>query len=70
MLAWAAKEIRVMLTHDVATMSRYASDRVEAGLPMPGVIEIPATLPLAIGIEELVLIAEVSLDRVWEGQVR
>lgn len=69
-LAWAANEDRVMLTHDVATMSRYAYDRVEASLPMPGVLEIPASLPLAIGIEELVLIAEVSLDGEWEGQVR
>ena len=70
MLAWAAEENRILLTHDVATMSRYAYDRVEAGLPMPGVFEIPTGLPLAVGIEELVLIAEVSLDGEWEGQVR
>ena len=69
-LAWAAEEKRILLTHDVATMSRYAYDRVEAGLPMPGVFEIPTSLPLALGIEELVLIAEVSLDGEWEGQVR
>jgi hypothetical protein len=58
---------RILLTHDVATMSRYAYDRVEAGLPMPGVFEIPTSLPFAVGIEELVLIAEVSLDGEWEG---
>jgi hypothetical protein len=69
-LAWAAEENRILLTHDLATMSRYAYDRVEAGLPMPGVFEIPTTLPLAVGIEELVLIAEVSLDGEWDGQVR
>ncbi|HZJ04729.1 MAG TPA: DUF5615 family PIN-like protein [Nocardioidaceae bacterium] len=69
-LAWAAEEKRILLTHDVATMSRYAYDRVEEGLPMPGVFEIPTSLPLALGIEELVLIAEVSLDGEWEGQVR
>jgi hypothetical protein len=69
-LAWAAEEKRILLTHDVATMSRYAYDRVEAGLPMPGVFEIPTSLPLAVGIEELVLTAEVSLDGEWEGQVR
>lgn len=68
--ARTAAENRVLLTHDVATMSRYAFDRVEAGLPMPGVFEIPASLPLAVGIEELALIAEVSLDDEWEGQVR
>lgn len=69
-LAWAAEENRILLTHDVATMSRYAYNRVEAGLPMPGVFEIPTSLPLAVGIEELVLVAEVSLDGEWEGQVR
>lgn len=63
-LAWAAEENRILLTHDVATMSRYAYDRVEVGLPMPGVFEIPTSLPLAVGIEEL------SLDGEWEGQVR
>jgi hypothetical protein len=35
-----------------------------------GIFEIPASLPLAVGIEELVLIAEVSLDCEWEEQVR
>ena len=69
-LEWAAAENRVLLTHDVGTMSRYAYDRVEAGLPMPGVFEIPASLPLAVGIEELILIADVSLEGEWEGQVR
>lgn len=70
-LSWAAEENRILLTtHDVATMSRYAYDRVEAGLPMPGVFEIPTSLPLAVGIEELVLIAEASLDGEWDGQIR
>lgn len=37
---------------------------------MPGVFEIPTILPLALGIEELVLIAEVGLDGEWDRQVR
>jgi hypothetical protein len=51
-------------------MSRYAYDRVEAGLPMPGVFEIPTSLPLAVGIDELALIAELALGGEWDGQVR
>lgn len=35
-LAWAAQEGRVLLTHDVTTMTRYAYERVKSGLPMPG----------------------------------
>ena len=35
-LEWAAKEGRVLLTHDVATITRYAYDRIVAGQAMPG----------------------------------
>ncbi|MGQ0605104.1 MAG: DUF5615 family PIN-like protein [Anaerolineales bacterium] len=30
-LEWAARENRVLLTHDVTTMTRYAYERVQAG---------------------------------------
>jgi predicted nuclease of predicted toxin-antitoxin system len=36
-LEWAAQASRVLLTHDVATMTRYAYDRIREGKPMPGV---------------------------------
>lgn len=32
-LEWAARADRVVLTHDVQTMTRYAHERVAAGLP-------------------------------------
>ena len=35
-LEWAAGEDRILLTHDVTTMPIYTSNRLEAGLPMPG----------------------------------
>lgn len=38
-LEWAANENRLLLTHDVATITMYAYGRVNRGLPMPGVIE-------------------------------
>jgi predicted nuclease of predicted toxin-antitoxin system len=38
-LAWAATEGRLVLTHDAATLIGYAYERVAAGLPMPGIIE-------------------------------
>lgn len=60
----------VLLTHDVATMATYAWDRVSAGLPMPGVFEIPADVALARVIEDVLLLAQFSLDGEWEGQVR
>ncbi len=68
-LAWAAMENRVLLTHDVTTMARYASDRIAAGLPMPGIFEISQAIPIGQAIEEILLLAECSLENEWEGQI-
>ena len=69
-LEWAARESRVLLTHDVATITRYAYERVRAGSPMPGVFEVSRTVPVGLAIEEILLIIEYSLEDEWEGQVR
>lgn len=69
-LEWAAKENRVLLTHDLSTMTSYAYERVRAGLPMPGVFEISPTIPTGRSIEDIPIIAECSLEGEWEGQVR
>lgn len=37
-LAWAASQERVLLTHDRQTMPNFAIHRVRAGEPMPGVL--------------------------------
>ena len=68
-LEWAAKENRVLLTHDVTTMSKHSFDRVNQGLPMPGVIEVSQLIPIGEAIEELILIAECSLENEWQNQV-
>jgi len=69
-LEWAAQNGRVLLTHDVATMTRYAYDRVREGKSMPGVFEVGRHVRIGVAIEEIVLLAECSLDGEWEGQVR
>lgn len=69
-LEWAAREGRVLLTHDVTTMRKYAYDRIEAGLPMPGVFELSQDVPIGQAIEEILILAECSLEGEWEGQVR
>jgi hypothetical protein len=69
-LEWCAKEGRILLTHDVSTMTRYAYDRVKAELPMPGVFEVARHVPIGVVIEELLLIVECSDASEWEGQVR
>jgi hypothetical protein len=68
-LEWAAQGGRMVLTHDVSTMTRYAYDRVRAGQPMPGVCEVSREVPMGRAIEDLLMLAECSREREWEGQV-
>jgi hypothetical protein len=69
-LEWAAQTQRVLLTHDVETITLYAYERVRAGQPMPGVFEVSRSIPIGQAIEDIMLIAECSLEGEWEGQVR
>ena len=69
LLAWCAAENRLLLTHDVRTITRYAYERVEAGQPMPGVFEIDQTSSFTQVVEDILLIAEASQEGEWEGQV-
>jgi Domain of unknown function (DUF5615) len=69
-LEWAAQEGRVLLTHDVSTVTHYAYERVRAGKLMPGVFEVSRDVPIGIAIEDILLLAECSMDDEWEGQVR
>src|SRR5207245_10890279 len=69
-LAWAASEGRILITHDVTTMKRAAYDRIAAGLPMPGVFEISQDVSIGRAIEELLLLVFYSDQDEWEGQVR
>jgi len=69
-LEWASQEGRVLLTHDVATITRYAYDRVREDQPMPGVIEISTDAPIRRVIEDILVLVECSQDGELEGQVQ
>lgn len=68
-LEWTASEGRVLLTHDVNTVTAFAYERVAQGLPMPGVFEVSLNVPVSIAIEEILLLAECSVEGEWEGQI-
>lgn len=57
-LAWAAAEGRVLLTHDRRTVPTFAYDRVRAGQPMPGVFVVSDLMPLGQATDEILLAAE------------
>ena len=69
-LEWAAQNARIVLTHDVTTMTNFAYERVQAGLSMPGLFEVSRRVPVGLAIEEILLLDECSLEGEWEGQVR
>jgi predicted nuclease of predicted toxin-antitoxin system len=68
-LAWAAEQGRIVLTHDARTLIGYAYERVAAGLPMPGIIEVRQDQAIGAVIEDLLLLIEASEEGEWEGQV-
>ena len=69
-LEWAALQGRVVITHDVSTLTKHAYDRVSAGQPMRGVFEVGSNVSIGRAIDDLLLLAECSHDGEWEGQVR
>jgi hypothetical protein len=69
-LAWAASEGRILITHDVTTMKQAAYDRITTGLPMPGVFEVSQDVPIGTAVDEILLLALCSDQDEWQGQVR
>lgn len=69
-LAWAAKDDRILLTHDVATITRFAYERVEQGLPMPGVIEVSTDARVGQVIEDILTVIDCSLGGELAGQIQ
>jgi hypothetical protein len=68
-LAWTAEEGRILLTHDVETMPKHAFERVAAGLPMPGIVEVPQDMPVGKAIEQIAMIIGASSPEEWANQV-
>lgn len=68
-LEWAANKDRVLLTHDVSTITKYAYERIRAKKYMPGVIEVSRKVLLGTAISEILYIAEVCDHGELEGQI-
>jgi predicted nuclease of predicted toxin-antitoxin system len=68
-LALAAENSRVLLTHDIATMPGFAYARVSAGQPMPGVFIVNDRAAIGQSIDDVLLYALYSKESEWEGQV-
>jgi predicted nuclease of predicted toxin-antitoxin system len=68
-LAWAAREGRLLVTHDRKTMPDFAFERIAQGHTTPGVLIVPLTMGIGQAIEDLLLIAEASTAADWADRV-
>jgi uncharacterized protein with PIN domain len=68
-LEWCALEQRILLTHDVRTITKFAYERLSSGLVMPGVFEISKRLPTSVVLADLELIATCSQPEDWDARV-
>jgi predicted nuclease of predicted toxin-antitoxin system len=69
-LAWAASQGRILLTHDRKTMTKHAYDRVRAGLPMPEVIVVRNLHPdIGRMVEDILLVVLCSSPDEWKDRV-
>ncbi len=68
-LAWAAGEGRIVLTHDLSTVTKHAFERTARGEAMPGVWEVKSRAPIGRTIDNIILLVNCTLEDEWEGQV-
>ena len=69
MLALAAADNRILVTHDVHTMPRHFGDFLQSGRKSPGVFLLKQQVPVAKVAEALVLIWAASDPSEWENLI-
>lgn len=68
-LAAAAAQGLLVVSHDVNTMTDHAYARLAAGEPMAGLFLVRQTAPLGPVVESLLLIWSASEAEEWDGRV-
>ncbi|MBW4667913.1 MAG: DUF5615 family PIN-like protein [Cyanomargarita calcarea GSE-NOS-MK-12-04C] len=68
-LAWAASNERILLTHDRATMPDFAYERLVRGERMAGLFIINDRMSARQAIDELSLLIDCSDQAEWQGVV-
>lgn len=68
-LAFAAREGLLVVSHDVNTMTATAYARIAAGEVIAGLLLVPQVLPVSTAIDDLVLIWIASEMEEWRDQV-
>jgi predicted nuclease of predicted toxin-antitoxin system len=65
LLAWAAENNRILVTHDHQTMPDHVANRIAAGGRVAGVIIVPQQLHIRRAIDDLEIIIMCSIESDW-----
>jgi hypothetical protein len=65
MLAWATREERVVLTHDLSTMIPAMNRQLRNASRCAPIVLVPDSLPVATVIEDILLMDECSDESDW-----
>jgi hypothetical protein len=68
-LIWALENRRVVISHDVNTMTDAANRRLKNGEPIYGLILVPQEMPIGDAIAELEIIINCSQEAEFENLV-
>jgi hypothetical protein len=68
-LDWAVTHHRIVITHDVNTMTKYAYARLAAGQPLAGLVIIPKELAIGSAIEELAILLTCSSPEEFSNRI-
>ena len=70
LLDWAAREDRVVVSHDINTVTKFAGDRLRQSLPLPGVIIVPEQMEIGPAINDLEVLIECSATADLDHQIQ
>jgi hypothetical protein len=67
-LGLAARERRILVTHDSKTMPRHFASFIESEAS-PGVVVVPQSLPVPRAVEDLLLVASATSPEDWVNRI-
>ena len=65
-LEWASQANRVLLTHDVSTITMFAEERITSGLTTAGIVVVIDDAPIGRVIDDLLFLADYNVGE-WEN---
>ena len=69
LLAWAAQESRVVISHDRKTMPVHAANRIALGQMVTGLIIVSRRLRVSMVIDDLEIIVSCSEESDWQNTI-